>query len=68
MKKLIMVVAVSYTALLIGCGNGDDAAEVLEDSANTLQDTFPANGFKDSMSVDSHAADKTHVDSLNKIP
>ncbi len=68
MKNLIMYAAVLFTALICGCGSGDDSKEMQLDSANTLHDTFPANGLKDSLAIDSQPRDKTHVDSLDKLP
>jgi hypothetical protein len=62
MKPKLFSAAIA--ALLISCSNSEDAGQN-KDSANTLQDTFPANGLKDSMSPDSNPADATHVDSLD---
>jgi hypothetical protein len=64
--KLKIFSAALMTGLLFSCSNSDSSDEH-KDSANTLQDTFPANGLKDSVGLDSDAADATHVDSLNKI-
>jgi hypothetical protein len=56
--KQKMLFAVLLTGLLFGCSNGDTSEENI-DTANVLQDTFPANGLKDSMPPDSNPPDAT---------
>lgn len=65
MKRKLLA-ALLITSLL-SCSNGDGSGEN-KDSANTLQDTLPANGLHDSMQHDSNPPDATYVDSLNKVP
>ena len=55
-------------ASLLSACNNDEASDRQKDSANTLNDTMPANGFNDSMKPDSHPPDATRVDSLLKVP
>ena len=64
MKKFI--ICATLTLGLAACSNGD-STEQEHDSANTLQDTFPA-GRIDSIAIDSNPADATYVDSLLKVP
>jgi hypothetical protein len=64
--KQKMFYAALITGLLFSCSNGDTSEEN-KDSANTLQDTFPANGLNDSMPADSNPPDKTYVDSMQKL-
>lgn len=59
--------AILLTGVLVACGN-DDTSEQNRDSANMLQDTLPAGGFKEAIGVDSHPADATHVDSILTVP
>ncbi len=62
--KCIPVAAV----LLFSAGcNNSGSAEEHADSANTLQDTFPASPVGDTVGLDSNAADATHVDSIHTI-
>lgn len=63
-RKLFFAVLV--TGLSFSCSN-DKTSEESTDSANILQDTFPANGLIDSMPADSNPPDATHVDSLHKV-
>jgi hypothetical protein len=47
------------------CNNGDDANHK-SDSANVLNDTFPANRAGDTTGLDSNPADNTKIDSGNR--
>jgi hypothetical protein len=47
------------------CNNGDDEKRK-SDSANVLNDTFPANRVGDTTGLDSNPADKTKIDSGNR--
>lgn len=53
----------AFAGLLWSCGSGDTAEEST-DTANTLNDTFPASTMPRKIGLDSNPPDNTYVDSL----
>jgi hypothetical protein len=68
-KIFIMKLKCAFAVLLLmtaaACNNGDDEKRK-SDSANVLNDTFPANRVGDTTGLDSNPADKTKIDSGNR--
>jgi hypothetical protein len=64
MNRKIVILSAAL-ALCAACSSGDDKNNSA-DSANTLNDTFPAKAVGDTVGLDSNAADETKVDSGNR--
>ena len=60
MKKLVLLLAVVFSASLFSCGNAEKAAEAA-DSTAVVEETVEV---VDSVAADSVAADTTAVDSV----
>jgi hypothetical protein len=64
MKTRIMILLAAFV-IAAACNNGTDR-DAVKDSANTLNDTFPAKGTGDTIGLDSNPADQTKTDSGNR--